>query len=178
MMRQTIARATLAGAGLLLLGLASLPAAALESDAEQPIQIAADRLDLDDRAGTAVYTGDVDMQQGSMQLTADRVEIERNAEGEVSQVTATGEGERAYIEQKPAPDDPIVRGWGHTIIYHAAERRVELLNQAELHQGGDTFNGAYVEYFLDRGQVQARSQAEGGERERVRMTLTPQNSEQ
>ncbi|MGC3872037.1 lipopolysaccharide transport periplasmic protein LptA [Halomonas sp. GXIMD04776] len=164
-------------AGLMLYGSIAATAHALDSDASAPIEIAADRLDVDDKAGTAVYTGDVDMQQGSMKLTADRVEIERNAQGEVSRVTASNEAGRAYLEQKPAPQDPIVKGWGETIIYHAAERRVELMRQAELHQGGDTFNGAYVEYFLDRRQVQARSQSESGAKERVRMTLTPQTTE-
>lgn len=174
MMRQKSIRSAVA---LILAGLTCLPAAALESDANAPIEIAADRLDLNDQAGTAIYTGDVDMQQGSMKLTADRVEIARNAAGAVSRVTATGENERAYLEQKPAPEDPVVKGWGRMIVYHAGERRVELIRQAELHQGGDTFNGAYVEYFLDRREVQARSEVNGSERERVRMTLTPQNSQ-
>lgn len=169
---------TLAGACLAILGLISLPAAALESDANQPIDVVADRLDLDDRAGTAVYTGDVEIQQGSMLLTAERVEIERNEQGEVTQVTAIGEGERAYIEQRPAPEDELVKGWGNTIIYYAAERRVELIEQAELHQARDTFNGAYVEYYLDRRVVQASSETQTGASERVRMTLTPEESQQ
>lgn len=167
--------AALAGA---VLGLASHGALALESDASQPIKIAADQLRLDDNAGTAVYLGEVDMQQGSMHLTAARVEIERNAQGEVSTVTAYGsDGERAYLEQKPAPDAPLAKGWGETVIYHAAERRVELIDNAELHQAGDTFNGAYVEYFLDRRQVRARSDDDGKGDQRVRMTLTPRNGQ-
>ncbi len=173
MMRQTIA-----GTCIVLIGLLGLPAHALESDTNAPINVAADRLELDDRAGTAVYIGSVEMQQGSMRLTADRVEIERNNQGEVTLVTATGDSERAYIEQQPAPEDELVKGWGNTIIYHAAERRVELIEQAELHQASDTFNGAYVEYFLDRRVVQARSETQGGANERVRMTLTPEQSKQ
>lgn len=159
---------------LLGLALASAPALALEGDAEAPIKVTADRLDLDDKAGTAVYTGNVEIRQGSMQLTGDRVEIQRNAEGELSRATANGE--RAYIEQQPSPDAPLVRGWGRTVIYYVAERRVELVDRAELHQGGDTFEGAYLEYFLDRRVVQARSEPEGVEdRQRVRMTLQPEN---
>ena len=173
MMRTLIAALGLSGAALL-----ATPAVALESDANQPINIAADRLNLDDRAGTAVYTGDVAMQQGSMKLTAQRVEIKRNDQGEVTQVTAIGDAERAYLEQRPAPDDPLVKGWGETIVYYAGERRVELISQAELHQASDTFKGAYVEYFLDSRQVQARSQAQGAENERVRMSLTPKSAEQ
>ncbi|WP_163560184.1 lipopolysaccharide transport periplasmic protein LptA [Halomonas sp. NO4] len=161
---------------LLALALTSLPAVALEGDAEAPIEVAADQLDLDDQAGTAVYTGDVDIRQGSLHLTGQQVEIQRNAAGELSLAVATGE--RAYIEQKPSPEEPVVRGWGRTIRYHVSERRVELIDRAELHQGGDTFDGGYLEYFLDRRVVQARADAEGVEdRQRVRMTLQPEQDQ-
>ncbi|WP_416140177.1 lipopolysaccharide transport periplasmic protein LptA [Halomonas sp. HK25] len=157
----------------LLLPLASAPTLAQGRDAEAPIEVEADRLDLDDRAGTAVYTGAVDIRQGSMRLTGDRVEIRRNAQGQLSRAIATGE--RAYLEQQPDPSEPMVRGWGRTIIYHVAERRMELIDRAELHQGGDTFDGGYLEYFLDRRVVQARSEGEGVEgRQRIRMTLQPE----
>ena len=140
------------------------PAMAQQNDADQPVEVEADRLDLDDQAGTAIYTGEVHIQQGSMQLTGDRVELQRNAAGE-----------RAYIEQHPDPQEPVIRGWGRTIVYHVAERRVELIDRAELHQAGDTFDGGYLEYFLDRRVVQARAEAEGVEgRQRIRMTLQPE----
>jgi lipopolysaccharide export system protein LptA len=160
---------------LALVGMAwgTAPALAQQRDAEQPIEVEADQLDLDDRAGTAVYTGEVDIRQGTMRITGDRVEIRRNAAGELSRATA--HGERAYIEQQPDPEQPVVRGWGRTIIYHVAERRVELIDRAELHQGGDTFDGGYLEYFLDRRVVQARAESEGVEgRQRIRMTLQPE----
>lgn len=166
---------------LTALGLSSFSAAALESDASAPIEIAADQLEIDDRQGTAVYTGSVDMQQGSMQLKAARVDIQRGSNGQVSQVTAKGGGgERAYLEQKPGADEELVKGWGDTVVYHAGERRVELVGNAELHQGGDTFDGAYVEYYLDSRRVQARSSqdSEGNGDGRVRMTLTPRDASQ
>ncbi|WP_016854426.1 lipopolysaccharide transport periplasmic protein LptA [Halomonas smyrnensis] len=168
--------ASLLSAALLATALAAPGALALEGDASAPIQVEADRLDLDDRAGTAVYQGDVRIQQGSMQLTGDRVEIQRNDAGQLTTATATGQ--RAYLEQKPSPDQPLVRAWGRTVIYHVAERRIELVDQAELHQGGDTFDGGYLEYFLDRRVVQARSDAQGvGESQRVRMTLEPEQQD-
>ncbi|WP_069383830.1 lipopolysaccharide transport periplasmic protein LptA [Halomonas caseinilytica] len=166
----------LLGLSLVILSLAVSQAQALEGDASAPIQIEADRLDLDDRAGTAVYQGNVNIQQGSMRLTGSRVEIRRNDAGELSQAIATGD--RAYIEQQPAPDESVVRGWGRRIVYHVAERRMELIDQAELHRGGDTFDGGYLEYFLDRRVVQARSSAEGVEgNQRVRMTLEPEQQD-
>ncbi|WP_110685239.1 lipopolysaccharide transport periplasmic protein LptA [Salinicola aestuarinus] len=156
------------------------PAFALDGDASAPIHIAADQLEIDDSEGTAVYSGGVDMQQGSMQLNAARVDIQRGNNGQVSVVTAKGGSRRAHLAQTPAPDQEQVEGWGDTVIYHAAERRVELVGNAELHQGGDTFDGAYVEYYLDSRRVSARSSRSGEDESggRVRMTLTPQQTQQ
>lgn len=167
---------------IIALGFASQPALALESDRNEPINISADTLTIDDRAGTAVYTGTVKVDQGSMQLRSQRVELQRGQSGGLSQLTAReGEDGRAYIEQKPSPEEPLARGWGETIIYHAGDRRVELIGSAELHQSGDTFSGGYVEYFLDTRQVNARGsqsaetqESDGG---RVRMQLTPENQQ-
>lgn len=174
MMRRDLNRRALGLLLTTLLSLASMPTLALEGDASAPIEIVADRLELDDQAGTAVYTGDVDMRQGSMQLTGQKVTISRTDEGEVSRIEATGN--RAYIEQQPSPDASLAKGWGRTIIYHVQDRWVELIGQAELHRGQDTFTGAKVDYYLDRRVVEANSGADsGGEQgQRVRMTLTPQ----
>ncbi|AZV31984.1 lipopolysaccharide transport periplasmic protein LptA [Cobetia sp. ICG0124] len=139
----------------LALGMTTLSptALALDSDANQPINIAADSLSLDDKAGTATYTGRVEMRQGSMKLDAARVDISRADSGEISLVKATGQ--RAYMEQKPDTDERLVKGWANTIRYHALERRVELVGDARLEKGDDTFEGGYVEYFLDKRQVNA-----------------------
>lgn len=172
-MKYTISCCSRASLLALMLLLPTSFALALESDASAPVQVETDRFDLDNRAGSAVYQGDVRIQQGSMKLTGDRVEIHRNAEGKLSRAVAIGN--RAYIEQKPSPEENLMKGWGHRIVYHVAERRVELIDKAELHQGGDTFDGGYLEYSLDRRVVQARSSAEGVEgSQRVRMTLEPE----
>lgn len=167
---------------IIALGLATQPALALESDRNQPINISADALNIDESAGTAVYTGTVEVDQGSMQLRSQRVELERGENGGLSRLTARdGDDGRAYVEQKPSPEEPLARGWGETIIYHAGERRVELIGNAELHQSGDTFNGGYVEYFLDTRQINARGSRSAESQEddggRVRMQLTPDNQQ-
>ncbi len=73
-------------------------ATAAMAQSQAPIEVEADRLDLDQRAGTAVYSGNVDIRQGEMQLRGERVEIQRNDAGELSQAIATGE--RAYLRNR------------------------------------------------------------------------------
>ncbi|PRY66147.1 lipopolysaccharide export system protein LptA [Vreelandella songnenensis] len=149
----------------------AVPLSAAAQTSQAPVEVEADRLDLDQRAGTAVYSGNVDIRQGEMQLRGERVEIQRNDAGELSLVTATGE--RAYLRNQQQGQETPIEGWARRVIYHVAERRVELIDQAELIQGGDTFNGGRLEYFLDREVVQARSDVSGSEPQRIRMTLQP-----
>lgn len=97
---------------------AALPVMA---QSQAPVEVEADRLDLDQRAGTAVYSGNVDIRQGNMQLRGDRVEIQRNDAGELSRAIATGG--RAYIRNQLEDQASPMEGWAKRIIYHVAERR-------------------------------------------------------
>ncbi|SJN13843.1 LptA, protein essential for LPS transport across the periplasm [Halomonas citrativorans] len=149
----------------------AVPLSAAAQTSQAPIEVEADQLDLDQRAGTAVYSGDVNIRQGNMQLRGDRVEIIRNDAGELSRAIATGE--RAYLRNQLDDQDEPMEGWARRVVYHVAERRVELIDQAELTQAGDQFTGGRLEYFIDREVVQARSDVSGSEPQRIRMTLQP-----
>ena len=115
----------------------AVPLSALAQNSQAPVEVEADRLDLDQRAGTAVYTGNVDIRHGGMQLRGERVEIERNEAGELSRATSTGE--RAYLRHQAEGQEGPTEGWARRIIYHVAERRVELIDQAELTQQEDFY---------------------------------------
>ncbi|WP_233266415.1 lipopolysaccharide transport periplasmic protein LptA [Cobetia sp. L2A1] len=176
--RHTLNTSAMALCLALGMSMAAPTALALDSDANQRIDIAADSLSLDDKAGTAVYTGSVEMRQGSMKLDASRVDISRAKSGEISLVKATGK--RAYMEQQPNPNEKLVKGWADTILYHALERRVELVGNARLEKDADTFEGGYVEYFLDKRQVNANNSSDTTQKtdgsSRVHMTLTPRGT--
>lgn len=153
-----------------LLALA-VPLSAAAQANQAPVEVEADRLDLDQRAGTAIYSGNVHIRQGDMQLRGERIEIQRNDAGELARATATGE--RAYLRNQLDGEEAPMEGWARRITYHVAERRVELIDQAELTQRGDRFQGGRLEYFIDREVVQARSDVHGSEPQRIRMTLQP-----
>ncbi|WP_414499892.1 MULTISPECIES: lipopolysaccharide transport periplasmic protein LptA [unclassified Zymobacter] len=155
-------------------GLTTTSTLALDSDARQPIRVSAGQLQLDDRNGSAIYSGTVHIEQGSMKLDADQVVLTRSAAGGLSTMRATGKGKRAYIEQKPSPQEGLVKGWGDTIVYSADSRKVELIGHAELHRGTDTFTGAYVQYFMNTRQVQAQGAGKNNTGSgRIEMTISP-----
>lgn len=149
----------------------AMPFTAFAQQPPPPIEVEADRLDLDQRAGTAIYSGNVHIRQGGIQLSGDRIEIQRNDAGELAKATATGE--RAYLRHLLEGEESPMEGWARRLTYHVAERRVELVDQAELTQRGDRFQGGRLEYFIDREVVQARSDVNGSEPQRIRMTLQP-----
>lgn len=53
----------------------TVPFGGMKHDATLPVEITSDRLDLDQAAGTAVFTGTVKVGQGTLRLAADRVEV-------------------------------------------------------------------------------------------------------
>jgi lipopolysaccharide export system protein LptA len=59
-------------AGLLSISLASNWCLALPDDREQPIHISADKALRDEKQGVTIYSGNVQMNQGSMHIEADK----------------------------------------------------------------------------------------------------------
>lgn len=64
----------------------------IRTDPNAPVEITADRLDADQAAGTAIFTGNVVVIQGPMTLAAPRVEViyEQDGSGTMDSVLASG----------------------------------------------------------------------------------------
>jgi lipopolysaccharide export system protein LptA len=137
--------------------------------------VQADSAELDDKQGVAVYRGDVVITQGTMKITGDTVTITQNAQGEVDVFTSVGKP--AYYEQKPAVDKQIVKAYGLTIQYFAANERIVLIDQAKVVQEGNTFEGEKIVYDTRRQIVNA-GRATGtnvsSPRPRIDMVIQPQ----
>jgi lipopolysaccharide export system protein LptA len=72
-----------------------VPFGGLKHDAGQPVEITAERLDLDQAAGSAVFVGGVKVGQGALRLAADRLEVfyqggPEGGSGEVRRMVAVG----------------------------------------------------------------------------------------
>jgi lipopolysaccharide export system protein LptA len=166
---------------LLSLGtaLGSAAAWALPTDRDQPIRVQADSAELDDKQGVAVYRGNVVITQGTLKITGDTVTITQDANGDVEVFTSVGKP--AYYEQKPAVDKQIVKAYGLTIQYFAANERIILLDQAKVVQEGNTFEGEKIVYDTQRQIVNA-GRATGGNvttpRPRIDMVIQPKKKEQ
>lgn len=151
---------------LLLLVLAAPPVAALQSDRNQPIHIQADRVLVDEARKVSTYEGNVELSQGTLRVTAERVEIVRSSNG-VERLVATGAP--VTFRQRPDNSDEDIHGQAHRVEYTAANALVELIGDARLSQGQDEFSGPRISYESDQNRV--RASGEG----RVHAIIHPQN---
>ena len=158
-------------------------AAALSTDKELPLTITADAAELDDKAGRAVYRGNVRIAQGTLSITGEMMVLERR-DGEVYSVIITGEP-ATYRQQPDGGGDDVVAEARMLKIY-PQENMVRLERDAKVSRQGRVFAGAVIEYnnkediIRAYGDGKGDSQSDGpatggsGSSDRVRIVLPPQ----
>lgn len=151
---------------LAFLSFAPHVAVALPEDSQQPIQIDADAAELDQNRNLATYHGNVRMQQGTMQVTADKMTIELR---DKTVVRITAEGNNAHYQQQLKADDSMVSANARTITYYTQDERVSLVGDATLTQNRNQFSGAAINYDIREGKVDAQAANDG----KVQMILQP-----
>lgn len=156
---------------LLLAGWVALPAAALESDRDQPAVIDADGVDIDFKAGLRVYYGNVKLRQGTLRLDADKLEV--RFEDDVLQ-SAIAVGEPAVFRQRPDGKEQDVVGKALFIHLDEVNNIITLTRDAILSQGQDTVTGKTITYNMATDKMQVRS----GDDAPTRTTKTPEQSTQ
>ncbi len=147
---------------------ALLPAAAcgLPEDADQPIHIRADTAEIDQQAEKVVYRGSVQVDQGTLRVTADTMTIEYEDQ-KVVRITAIGTPAR--YQQQIEVDEGEVKADALTIVYHTRDERIDLKGEANLEQEGSRLAGDLIIYDIVAGKVDATAEADGP----VRMILQP-----
>lgn len=156
----------------LLLLLVPGPLRALPDDRDQPIYISSDRAERDERSRTTVYTGDVEIDQGSMHISADKVQIEE-ADEEVARIVARGKPAR--MRQKPESDREPVYAKASTIEYDVATEVLTLIEEASVTQEGTTVTGDRIVYYVREQRVKASGGTASGQ-ERVKVVIPPRRS--
>lgn len=152
---------------LFSLGLAG-GAHALSSDKDQPLNIDADTVEIDDKAGVSVYKGNVVATQGTLVLDADIVTV-YSPQRELDKAIA--EGNPARYKQRPDNKDEDVRAKAQRMEYYAHKEKLILLEGGHLWQGQDEFTGNRIEYDTRRDVVNASMSSSG--KERVHIIMQP-----
>jgi lipopolysaccharide export system protein LptA len=161
-----------AAALVMALTLVAGPTQALPDDRDQPIHITADKALRDEKLGVTVYSGNVQMDQGSMRITADTLTIYHIAE-EADKIVA--EGRPAKMQQQPELDKGPVHAHARVIEYFRDEERVHLQSNARVEQDGAVVTGDSIDYLIAEQLVKADSdQTLEGNRVQVIIPPSPQ----
>lgn len=161
---------------MLLLPLAPTSLHALPSDREQPIHIQSDTAERNEKKGTTVYRGDVQMDQGTLQIKADKVVI-HSVDNQVNMIIATGKPARYH--QKPEANKPAVKASGNTIEYLVSEEKLRLIKNASLIQNdGTTMTGERINYDMKGAVVKAAGQSNSTRPKRIHMVIPPKSERQ
>ena len=139
---------------LLLMCIPTAMTHALPDDRDQPIHITADKAVRDEKNGITVYSGNVQMSQGSMELEADILTIHHPSDDAEKFVA---EGNPAKMRQQPDIDKAVVHAHAGTIEYFKLEDRVHLRTDARIEQDGAVVNGDTIDYFIAKELIQAES---------------------
>lgn len=160
----------LAVTGVLALFLVAPPATGRED--ALPVEITADHAEMDERAGTGTYTGDVIVVRGDATLEADRV-IVHMRERRPYEIEAHGEPARL---ESPDPETGETRiAEGLRIDYFLDEERVILTERARVITAAEDARGQRITYDLERDVI--RAERGDTDDERVHIRLQPREDD-
>jgi lipopolysaccharide export system protein LptA len=159
-----------------LLCFVSFPALGERADREQPINIEADRVTVDDRNRTHTFEGNVVLTQGTLELRGERIVVVQGADGFQTGVATAAEGELATFRQKREGLDEYIEGEAERIEYDGRNETATLFRRAVVQAGGDVVRGDVIEYdALTENYTAHRLPSEGSE-SRIRVTIQPKTN--
>jgi lipopolysaccharide export system protein LptA len=170
-------------AALLLLAAAASPAWAEKADRQQPMTIAADEQStIDLLKQVVVFKGNVQINQGTIAIRADRVEVRQTPEGLYLATATGGPGGNATFRQKRDGLDEFIEGRADRVEYDGRSDQVHFIGHAVVRRlrgatPADEVTGDRITY----DNVAERFSVQGGASNvtavnpsgRVRAVLTP-----
>jgi len=143
-----ISKGVLALVSIALLGIAAagLPdqeARAERADREQPVNLEADRVELDDTRKEATFHGNVTLTQGTLMIKADKIIVKQDDSGFQYGIAY---GKPAYFRQKREGFEDFIEGFSERLEYDGRADKVQMFTNARIQRGGDEVRGDYISY--------------------------------
>ena len=166
---------------LLAMGLLSAgTAAALQSDSDQPINITSATQEADLNNNIAIFTGDVVIIQGSIEIHADRVEVYKAVPEKKQTTHIIAYGKPATFHQI-LDDGKPVDALGKKLAYDVDQKLINITGDGQVKQLNSQINAENLTYGLEKGQLTANCKGGSGcgKTQRVTAVIDPKemNSE-
>ena len=128
------------------------------ADGDQPINIQANAMTLDDANRKSTFEGNVKMTQGSIEITASKVELTQDAGG---MATVRAWGKPVTFQGRSAKTNKLVQGWSDEVEYKEIGESIILTGNARLISEGDEIRAPTIRYSRSTGQYKADSAKTG-----------------
>lgn len=167
---------------ILLIAFAA-PAHAEKADREKPINLEADRINMDDINKVQIFEGNVILTQGTLQIRTSRLVVTQDADGFQKGVATGGENGLARFRQKREGRDEYVEGEGERVVHDARNEKTEFFIRAWVKSGQDEVKGQYIsydalteKYLVTNGSGESKT-ATGAAQARVRAIIQPKGKD-
>lgn len=156
------------------------------ADRQQPVQLEADKVTVDDKKKLHIYEGRVVLTQGTLQIRTAQMQVTQDAEGFQKGLAIGGDGGGgglASFRQKREARPDYVEGEAERIEHDGRSEKTEFFGRARVRSGLDEVTGQYIlfdgktdNYFVTSGPRGTR--AAPGSGDRVRAVIQPRPKEE
>lgn len=147
MRRKLVLALAAASAGIAALAQAQEPVSALRGhDADAPVDVTANRIEVHDRSDRAIFVGDVHVTQGNLTLDTERLTVAYQSAGGIQ------------IERLDASGGVVVRSpsetaRGNFAVYDLERKLITLIGDVRLARGGSQIAGSRLVIDLTSGRA-------------------------
>ncbi|MDC9715038.1 MAG: lipopolysaccharide transport periplasmic protein LptA [Gammaproteobacteria bacterium] len=155
---------------IILIGL-SLLSFASQALNQDPVNVKAYTVVIDEPKGLSIWTGDARVVQGSLTLSADKIQI-FNVKHRITKAIASGSKNKpAYYKHNQPKQSHFVEATALKITYFADKQFVRLQGDAHLTQGFDSFSGGVLNYDIKNDKIIASKSKNDTQRVKFKIKL-------
>jgi len=144
---------------------------ALPEDSKEPIEIEAESVIVDEISGFNEFSGNAEVRQGSLFMTAELIQVQTNTDGvETMKATGTVDNPAKYI-QRQENQSRFIEATASIITYNVDEGMIFLVGNAYLIQGFDSYSGETLSYDINNDKVLVKGSEDGTKRVKFKIEL-------
>ena len=150
-------------------------------DRNQPVNIEADRITVDEAKKIQTFEGNVQLTQGTMTIRAEKLVVSQDANGYQKGIAYAGANRLASFRQKRDGKNEYIEGEADRIEHDAKTEKTELFNKANIKSGLDEVHGQYISYdaksenYLVSGNSPDGPSGQSANPGRVRAVIQPKD---
>ena len=144
---------------------------ALTEDAQQPIEIEAESVMVDETAGFNEFIGDAEVRQGSLVMTAEIIQVQTNADGVETMIAKGTPDQPAKYIQSQENQARFIEATATLITYDVNDGMIFLVGDAYLVQGFNSFSGDSLTYDINNDKVLVKGSEDGTKRVKFKIDL-------